>query len=95
MEFLLDFLPIIIYILLIILISFCIYFVLKAIKIADRVNLLLEDVENKISSFDAFFKVINFTTEKINAISERVIDAFVSLFGRLFHKRKEESEDYE
>jgi len=95
MEFLLDFLPIIIYILLIILISFCIYFVLKAIKIADKVNLLLEDVESKISSLDAFFKVINFTTEKINAISERVVDGVISLFGRLFHKRKEDEEDYE
>lgn len=95
MEFLLDFLPIIIYILLIVLISFCIYFVLKAIKIADKVNLLLEDVESKISSFDAFFKVINFTTEKINAISERVVDGVISLFGRLFHKRKEDEEDYE
>lgn len=95
MEFLLDFLPIIIYILLIVLISVCIYFILKAIKIADKINLLLEDVENKISSFDAFFKVINFTTEKINAISERVIDGALSLFGRLFHKRKEDEEDYE
>jgi len=95
MEFLLDFLPIIIYILLIFLLSFCIYFVLKAIKIADKVNLLLEDVESKISSLDAFFKVINFTTEKINAISERVVDGVISLFGRLFHKRKEDEEDYE
>lgn len=95
MEFLLDFLPIIIYILLIVLISFCIYFVLKAIKIADSVNLLLEDVQDKISTLDGFFKVINFTTEKINAISERIVDAVISLFGRLFHKRKEESEDYE
>lgn len=95
MEFLLDFLPIIIYILLIILLSFCIYFVLKAIKIADKVNLLLENVEDKISSFDAFFKIINFTSEKLNAISEKVVDGVVSLVGKLFHKRKEEDEDYE
>lgn len=94
MEFFLDFLPIIIYILLIILISFCIYFVIRAIKIADQVNLLLEDVQNKISSLNTFFKVINFTTEKINAISEKVIDTVISFFGRLFHKRKDE-EDYE
>ena len=95
MEFLLDFLPIIIYILLIILISFCIYFIVKAIKVAEQVNLLLDDVQNKISTLNTFFKVIDFTTEKINAISERVIDIIVSFFGRLFHKRKEESEDYE
>ena len=95
MEFLLDFLPIIIYILLIVLISFCIYFIVRAIKIADRVDLLLEDVQNKVSSLNTFFKVINFTTDKINAISERVIDTVMSFVGRLFHKRKEKSEDYE
>ena len=95
MEFLLDFLPIIIYILLIILISFCIYFVIRAIKIADQVNILLDDVQQKVSSLNTFFKVIDFTTEKINAISEKVIDSVVSLVGKLFHKRKEESEDYE
>ena len=92
MEFFLDFLPIIIYILLTVLISVCIYFVIKAIKIADKVNLLLEDVENKISSLDAFFKVIDFTTEKINAISEKVVETIISLFSRLFHKRKEDEE---
>ena len=95
MEFFLDFLPIIIYILLIVLISFCIYFVIKAIKIADNVNLLLKDVQDKVNSLNGFFKVIDFTTEKINAISERIVDLVISLFSRLFHKRKEESEDYE
>lgn len=95
MEFLLDFLPIIIYILLIVLISFCIYLIAKAIKIADKVNILLEDVENKISSLNTFFKVIDFTTEKINTISEKIVDGVTSLVGKLFHKRKEEDEDYE
>lgn len=93
MEFFLDFLPIIIYILLIILIITCICLLVKAIKIADKVNLLLLDVENKIQSLDTFFKVIDFTTEKINAIGERIIDAVVSLFGKLFHRK--EKEDYE
>ena len=93
MEFLLDFLPIIIYILLIILISVCICFIIKAIKTVDKVNLLLEDIEIKISSFDAFFKVINFTTEKINVIGERIIDGVMSVVHKLFNKRKDD--DYE
>lgn len=93
MEFLLDFLPIIIYILLIVLISMCIYFILKAIKIADRMNELLENVEYKLSSLDAFFKVINFTTEKINVIGERITDGILSLVHKLFHKRKGEDNE--
>ena len=93
MEFLLDFLPIIIYILLIILISVCICFIIKAIKTVDKVNLLLENIELKISSLDAFFKVINFTTEKINIIGERIVNGVMSVVHRLFNKRKDD--DYE
>ncbi len=93
MEFLLDFLPIIIYILLIVLISVCIYFLIKAIKIADKVNLLLEDVEMKLSSLNAFFNAINWTTEKINIISERIVDGVMSVVHKLFNRRKDD--DYE
>ena len=93
MEFLLDFLPIIIYILLIVLISICIYFVVKAIKVTEKVEVLLENVEGKISSLDAFFNIIDFTTEKISVISERLVDGVISLVHKLFHKRKDE--DYE
>ena len=93
MEFLLDFLPIIIYILLIVLISICIYFILKAIKIADRVDALLENVEYKLSSLDAFFNVINFTTEKIGIIGERISDGILSLVRKIFHKRKGEENE--
>lgn len=93
MEFLLDFLPIIIYILLIVLISVCIYILLKASKTIDKVNLLLEDVEMKLSTLDAFFNAINWTTEKINIISERIVDGVMSLVHKLFNRRKDD--DYE
>jgi len=93
MEFLLDFLPIIIYILLIVLISVCIYILLKASKTIDKVNLLLEDVEMKLSTLDAFFNAINWTTEKINIISERIVDGVMSVVHKLFNRRKDD--DYE
>jgi len=93
MEFLLDFLPIIIYILLIVLISVCIYILLKASKTIDKVNLLLEDVEMKLSALDAFFNAINWTTEKINIISERIVDGVMSVVHKLFNRRKDD--DYE
>ena len=59
MEFLLDFLPIIIYILLIILITVCIGILLKTSKTIDKVNMLLDDVEMKLSTLDAFFNAFN------------------------------------
>ena len=93
MEFLLDFLPIIIYILLIVLISVCIYILLKASKTIDKVNFLLEDVEMKLSTLDAFFNAINWTTEKINIITERIVDGVMNVVYKLFNRRKDD--DYE
>ena len=93
MEFLLDFLPIIIYILLIVLISVCICLLIKALKTIDKINLLLEDVEMKLSTLNAFFNAINWTTEKINIITERIIDGVMSVVHKLFNKRKDD--DYE
>lgn len=93
MEFLLDFLPIIIYILLIVLISVFIFLLLKMSKTIDKVNGLLEDVEMKLSSLDAFFNAINWTTEKINIITERIVDSVMSVVHKLFNRRKDD--DYE
>lgn len=90
MEFLLDFLPIIIYILLIILLSVSIYLLVRAIRITNRVELLLDDLEEKVNSLNGFFKIIDFTTDRISIISEKIIEGVITLVKKLFHKRKEE-----
>ncbi len=94
MEFLLDLLPIIIYILLIVLLVIGIYVLIRAINIANRIDVLLDNVEEKVNSLNGFFKVLNFTTDKITIVSERLMDGIVSVIKKLFHKRKEE-DDYE
>ena len=83
MEFLLDFLPIIIYILLIVLLSVGICLLIKAVKVVDKLEIILKDVEDKISSLNTFFNVINWTTDKINIISERIVDSVLSVFKKL------------
>ena len=94
MEFLLDLLPIIIYILLIVLLVIGIYVLIRAINIANKIDVLLDNVEEKVNSLNGFFKVLNFTTDKITIVSERLMDGIVSVIKKLFHKRKEE-DDYE
>ena len=94
MEFLSDFLPIIIYILLIILLVVGIYLLVRAIRIATKVENILDNVESKVNSFNELFRIIDITTNKISIIGEKIIDGLISVIQRLFHKRKEE-EDYE
>ena len=88
MEFLLDLLPIIIYILLIVLLVIGIYVLIRAINIANRIDVLLDNVEEKVNSLNGFFKVLNFTTDKITIVRERLMDGIVSVIKKLFHKRK-------
>ena len=93
MEFFLDFLPIIIYILLIILISVCICFIIKAIKIADKVEVLLEEVETKLGSLNTIFNILNFANEKIGMIGEKIFNGIMSAVHKLFHKRKDDENE--
>ena len=93
MEFLLEFLPIIIYILLIILLITCIYLFIRAIGIMNKFDYLLDDVKVKIDSLNGFFRIINFTSDKVSGIAEKIVDAFASIFTKLLKKRKEEDED--
>lgn len=95
MEFLADFLPIIIYILLIILLVVGIYLLVRAIRIAAKIENILDNVESKVNSLNELFRIIDMTTNKISIIGEKITSGLISLVQKLFHKRKEEETDYE
>lgn len=88
MYFLQEFLPIIIYILLIILLVVGIILGVKAIQALGKVEKVVDDVNKKVESLNGFFSIIDFTTDKIVAISDRVIDFLTSAFSKVFSKKK-------
>lgn len=90
-----EILPIILYVLGIILLVVLIVLGIKMILFIDKADKLVTDVQDKVSSFDSIFRVMDFASEKLTVGITSVIDSFVKLIKKLFKKRKEEEKYYE
>lgn len=88
MDFWLSFLPIIIYILLIILLVIGIILGIKSIITIKKVEKVVDDVNEKVESLNGLFQIIDFTTDKIVSLTDRVIDGVSNLASKLFFKKK-------
>ena len=99
MDFLLTFLPMVIYILIIAILVIGIIFGIKAIKTLNKVDKIVDDVNEKMESLDSVLNIIDFASEKIVSISDKVVDVVWGLISKLFTRKKnkkiEEEEDYE
>lgn len=99
MEFWLSFLPIVIYILLIILLVIGIILGIKSIITIKKVEKVVDDVNEKVESLNGMFQIIDFTTDKIVSLTDKVIDGVSTLASKIFFKKKvkkikkEENED--
>ena len=88
-------LPIVIYFLLIILVVVGIILGIKAINTLDKVDRMVDDIEEKIESLNGFFKVIDFATDKISSIGDRVFDVVTTLGSKIFFKKKRNRKESE
>ncbi len=99
MSFWLDFLPLIIYILLIIFLILGIILGIKLIITLDKVEKVVEDVNDKVQTLNGFFHIIDYTTDKIALATDRVVDGIASIFHKLMFskkkKKKKESDENE
>lgn len=93
-EFLQVYLPILIYILLIILLIVGIVLGIRLIGVMDKIEALVQNVEDKVNSFNGLFNIVNFANDKLTMITERVADAVSSLVSRI-GKKKYSDEDME
>lgn len=98
MEFLHSFLPIVIYFLIIAILVVGIILGIKLVSTLNRVDKVVEDTQRKMDSLNGIFSVIDFFTDKISALSDRLVDTISDFFvNKLFKKRRkkkiEERED--
>lgn len=91
MEVLSELLPIIIYALLIVLLIVCIIIGYKVIVTMNHIEKIVDDVDQKVKSFNKFFKILNFTTDKIAAFSDSIISRVSSLVISLFNGRSKKN----
>lgn len=97
MEFLDIFLPTMLYMVAIALLIVLIIVGIKLINILDKVDRLVDNIENKVNSFNGALAVINKTADGIASIGDSVINGVslgVTKLSNLFHKKKKKEEDF-
>ena len=96
MEFMLKFLPIVIYFLLIIAIIVGIILGIKLIITVDKVNRIADDIENKMKKVEPIFSIMEFASDRVSDVVSTVVGFFEKLFSKIFLRNKEvEEDDYE
>ena len=86
--------PTIMYILGSILLVCLIIFILRCINTLDKVNEILDDVNNKVKTLDGLFAAIDTTTSAITAIGDGIMDKVFSLINKIgSHKKKKRKEE--
>ena len=92
-SFLQTALPIIIYILLIVLLIIGIILGIRAIQTLNKVDKVVDDVNDKVQSLNGFFNLIDFTTDKIVSITDKVVDGVSGLIGSVFKRKNKDDEE--
>lgn len=90
--FLQTFLPIIIYILLIILLIVGIILGIRSIQTLNKVDKVVDDVNDKVQSLNGLFNLIDYTTDKIVSVTDKVVDGVSGFIGTLFSGRRRKND---
>ena len=93
MEFLNQFLPILLYIAGIVLLIVLIILGIKAIKILDNVEDMVDDVQEKIDSFDGAITVLSKAANGFAGISNSIVSGVAAAVAKIFSKKMKEEDD--
>ena len=93
MEFLNDFLPILLYIAGIVLLVVLIILGIKAIRILDNVEDLVDDVQNKVDELDGAVTVLTKAANSVAGIGSSVVMGITTAITKLFNKNSKEEDD--
>ena len=91
-----EFLPILLYLLGIALLIILIILGIKLIHTIDKTNDILDDAYNKSKSLDGVFDAIDHVTDTLSTVSDTIVGALTSAVGKVFsrkNKKKEIDED--
>ncbi len=90
-----HFLPIIVYILLIVFLVICIIIGIKVVKAMDKIDRIADNIEGKVNSLNGIFSVVDKTANRLNAAYDKTSGLFskiVSKVASIKNKGKDEDE---
>lgn len=94
MEYLLNIvLPVLLYSFGIILLIVLIILGMKAIRILEKMDLVVDDISRKVSTLDGFFYAIEKATDGINSITDKVSYTVINMISKIFRKKKKGKEE--
>ena len=94
LEFLQVYLPIIIYILLIVFLSFGTVLIYKMIGTLNKVDKVVDSVSTKVESLNGLFKIIDYVNNSITGITDKVVEGVTGIITKIFPKKEKiESEE--
>lgn len=94
MQELLEFFPIILYLLGSVLLVILIILSAKLIETVNKTNAILDDAYNKTKSLSSLFNAIDAVTDTLNMLSDSVVGSITNVIGKIFNK-KNKKEIYE
>ncbi len=68
---------------------------IKLIITMDKINNLVDNINTKVNSLNGLFSVIDFTTNKLTMVSDKVVDGITGIVKKIFNRKKEEEFDDE
>jgi len=61
---------------------------IKLVYTVDKINIILNDVENKVKSVNGFFSMIDKVSDTVSYVSDGITNAIVNTFERVFSRKK-------
>ena len=99
MEFLVEvLLPVILYVVAIILLIILIILGIRLIKVLNKVDRVMDNVEEKINTFDGALAVLKTASDGVASITDNLVFGVTSAISKIFGKFRgnyKEEEDYE
>ena len=66
---------------------------IKLIITMNKIENVVDDISNKVDSLNGLFSIIDFTTDKLATISERVTNGIALFINKIFKKGKVDEDD--
>ncbi len=63
---------------------------IKLIITLDKIEKVADNINTKVDSLNGLFSVIDFTTDKISAFGDKVVEGVTYLVQKVFNRKKEE-----
>lgn len=88
-----DVLLILLYVLGSILLVVLIILGIKLIVTMNKIEVVVDDINKKVTSLDGLFSIIDMTTDKLSLLSDRMVDGITVLIKKIFsHKKRKDDE---